>query len=92
VKTFCYRKRKAQKAPARRSSQGTSGTVSRGSVRSSVGSEAREILMLLRCLATSTSAGSVGSMTQSSTLTSSATASQSSTSGPPSAPSPDTCP
>jgi hypothetical protein len=46
--------------------------------------------MLLRRLAASTSAGAIGSVTQSSALTCSATASQSSTSGPPSAPSPGT--
>jgi hypothetical protein len=48
--------------------------------------------MLLRRLAASTSAGVVGSVTQSSALTGSATTSQSSTSGPLSAPSPGTYP
>jgi hypothetical protein len=47
--------------------------------------------MLLRRLAASTSAGAVGSVTQSSALTGSASASQSSTLGPPSSPPPGTC-
>jgi hypothetical protein len=47
----------------------------------------QEILMLLRCLAASTSTGAVGTVTQSSALIGSATASQSSTLGPPTAPS-----
>jgi hypothetical protein len=47
VEAFCYRKKKAQKAWARHSSQGTSATGSRGSKRSSAGSETQEILMLL---------------------------------------------
>jgi hypothetical protein len=89
VETFCYRKKKAQKA-ARRSLQATGGTGSAGSERSSAGSDSQEILMLLRCLAASTSTGAVGTVTQSSTLISSATASQSSTLGPPTAPSPGT--
>jgi hypothetical protein len=54
--------------------------------------ETQEILMLLRCLATSMSAGAVSSVTQSSALIGCATASQSSTSEPPSSPSPGTCP
>jgi hypothetical protein len=48
--------------------------------------------MLLRCLATYTSSGAAGSVTQPSAPTGSATASQSSTLGPPSAPSPGTDP
>jgi hypothetical protein len=39
VEAFCYRKNEAQKAKARRSSQGTGGTGSGGSERSSAGSE-----------------------------------------------------
>jgi hypothetical protein len=57
---------------------------------SSAGSETQEILMLLRYLATSTSTGAVGTVTQSSTLIGSAPTSQSSTLGPPTAPSPST--
>jgi hypothetical protein len=83
VEAFCYRKKKAQKAQARRSSQGTGF---RGS-KSSAGSETQEILMLLHCRAASTSSGVVGSVTQPFTLTGSATSSQSSALGPPSAPS-----
>jgi hypothetical protein len=75
VEAFCYRKKKAQKAQARHSSQGTGGTSSGGSERSSVGSETHEILMLLRRLAASTSSGAAGSVTQPSTPTGSATAS-----------------
>jgi hypothetical protein len=86
VEAFCYRK----KAHARRSSQGTSGTSSGGSKRSSAGSETQEILMLLRHLATSMSPGAAGTMTQSSALIGSATASQFSTLGPPTAHSPGT--
>jgi hypothetical protein len=41
VEAFCYRKKKAQ---TRRASQGTCGTGSRGSERSSAGSETQEIL------------------------------------------------
>jgi hypothetical protein len=92
VEAFFYRKKKAQKAHDRHSSQGTGDTSSRGSERSSVGSETQGILMLLHRLAASTSVGVVGSVTQSSTLTGSAIASQSFTLGPPSAPSPGTCP
>jgi hypothetical protein len=84
VEAFCYRKKKAQ---ARRSSQGISGTGFGGSERSSAGSKTQEILMLLRCLAASTSTGAVGTVTQSSALIGSATASQSSTLGSPTAPS-----
>jgi hypothetical protein len=84
VEAFCYRKKKAQKAQAHRSSQGTG---SRGSERSSAGSETHEILMLLRRLEVSTSSGVVGSVTQPSALIGLATASQSSALGPPSAPS-----
>jgi hypothetical protein len=90
VEAFCYRKKKAQKAQAHRSSQGTGGTGSGGAKRSSTGSETREILMLLRRLAASTSTGVVGTVTQSSALIGSATASQSSTLGPPIVPSPGT--
>jgi hypothetical protein len=90
VEAFCYRKKKAQKAQARRSSQGTGGTAFGGSERSSAGSETQEILMLLRRLAASTSTGDVGTVTQSSALTGSAGASQSSTLGPPTASSPGT--
>jgi hypothetical protein len=54
VEAFCYRKKKAQ---ACRSSQGTGDTGSRGSERSSAGSETQEILILLRRLAASTSTG-----------------------------------
>jgi hypothetical protein len=39
VKAFCYRKKKAHKAQARRSSKGTGGTGSKGSERCSAGSE-----------------------------------------------------
>jgi hypothetical protein len=84
VKAFCYRKMKAQKAQARRSSQGTG---SARSERSSAGSETQEILMLLHRLVASTSSGVVGSVTEPSTLTGSDTASQSSALGPPSTPS-----
>jgi hypothetical protein len=92
VETFCYRKKKAHKAQACRSSQGTSDSSFGGSERSSASSETQEMLMLLYRLAISTSSGVVGSVTQSSALTSSATASQSFTLGPPSAPSPGTYP
>jgi hypothetical protein len=88
VEAFCYMKKKAQKAQAHHSSQGTGGIGSGGSERSSAGSETQEILMLLRHLAASTSSGVANSMTRSSTPTSSTTVSQSSTLGPPSAPSP----
>jgi hypothetical protein len=54
VEAFCYRKKKDQKAQARRSSQGTGGIGSGGSEMSYAGSEAQEILMLLRRLAAST--------------------------------------
>jgi hypothetical protein len=87
VEAFCYRKKKAQ---ARRSSQGTGGTGSGGFERSSVGSETQEILMLLHHLAASTSAGAVGTVTQSFALIGSAFTSQSSTLGPPTASSPGT--
>jgi hypothetical protein len=50
------------------------------------------MLMLLRCLAASTSPGAIGSVTQLSTLLGSASTSQSSISGPPFTPSPDTSP
>jgi hypothetical protein len=84
VEAFCYRKKKAQKAQAHRSSQGT-GSV--GSERNVVGSETQEILMLLCHLAASTLPGAAGTVTQSSALVGSATASQSSTLGPPTTPS-----
>jgi hypothetical protein len=87
VEAFCYRKKKAH---AHHSSQGTGGTGSEGSKRSSAGSETQEILMLLRRLVTSTSIGTIGTVTQSSTLIGYAPTSQSSTLGPPTAPSPGT--
>jgi hypothetical protein len=89
VETFCYRKKKAQKAHAHRSSQGTG---SGGSERSSVGSETQEILMLFRHLVTSTSSGAAGSVTQPSAPMGSATASQSFALGPPFVSSPGTNP
>jgi hypothetical protein len=92
VEAFCYRKKKAQKAQAHRSSQTTCGSSFGGSDMSSAGSETQELLMLVRCLVTSTSSGAVGSVTQFSALTGSATASQSFTLGPPSALSPGTYP
>jgi hypothetical protein len=84
MEAFCYRKKKAQ---ARRSSQGTGGTDSRGSERSSAGSETHEILMLLHRLAVSTSTEVVGTVTHSSALIGSAPTSQSYTLGPLTAPS-----
>jgi hypothetical protein len=87
VEAFCYRKKKAQKAQAHRSSQSTGGSSSRGSERSYVGSETQELLMLLHRLVTSTSSGVVGYVTHPSALTCSTTASQSSTLGSSSAPS-----
>jgi hypothetical protein len=92
VEAFCYRKKKARKAQAHHSSQGTGATDSGGSERSSIGLETQKILMLLHRLVASTSSGVVGSVTQSSAPTGSAIASQSFTLGPPSAPSPDTDP
>jgi hypothetical protein len=65
---------------------------SRGSERSSVGSETQELLMILHHLMTSTSGRVVGSVTQSSALIGSITTYQSSTLGPPSAPSSATFP
>jgi hypothetical protein len=73
VEAFYYRKKKAQMAQAHRSSQGTGGSSSEGSERSSIVSETQELLMLPHCLATFTSSGAVGSVTQSSALTCSAT-------------------
>jgi hypothetical protein len=73
VDAFCYRKKKAQ---ARRSSQCTGGTGSGGSKRSSADSETQEILILLHRLASSTSTGAVGTVTQSSALIGSATTSR----------------
>jgi hypothetical protein len=90
VEAFCYRKKKTQKAQACRSSQGTSGIGSRGSERSSAGSETQEIFMLIHRLAASMSTRVVGIVTQSSALIGSAPTSQSSTLGPPTAPSPST--
>jgi hypothetical protein len=84
VEAFCYRKKKAQKAQARRSSHDTSGTASRRSERSSAGSETQEILMLLHHLVASKSPGAAGSVIQPSAPTSSATTSPSSALGPPS--------
>jgi hypothetical protein len=75
VDAFCYRKKKAQKAQAHRSSQGTCGYSSGGSERGSAGSETPELLMLLRHLASSTTSEVVGFVTQSSALTGSAIAS-----------------
>jgi hypothetical protein len=92
VNAFCYRKEKAQKAQAHRSSLGTSGTGSGGYERSSTGSKTKEILMLLCCLAASTWSRATNFVTQPSAPTSSATASQSSALGPSSAPSPGTDP
>jgi hypothetical protein len=65
---------------------------SRGSERSSVGSETQELLMILHHLMASTSGRAVGSVTQSSALIGSITTYQSSTLGPPSAPSSGTFP
>jgi hypothetical protein len=53
VDAFCYRKKKDQKAQARRSSHGIGGSSYRGSEMSSAGSETQESLMLLHRLATS---------------------------------------
>jgi hypothetical protein len=92
MEAFCYRKKKAQKAQAHRSSQGTSGSSSGISERSFTGSETHELLMLLHRLVTSTSSEVVGSVTQPSALTGFATASQFSTFGLPSALSPSTYP
>jgi hypothetical protein len=89
VDAFCYKKKKAR---ACRSSQGTGGSSSGGSERSSAGSETQEFLMLLHRLAISMLSGVVGSMTQPSALTCSATASQSSILGPPSTLCPGTYP
>jgi hypothetical protein len=92
VEAFRYWKKKAQKAQARRSSQGTSGTGFRRSDISYIGSEIQEILMLLHRLAASTSSGATGFVTLPSASTYSATASQSFALGPPSTPSPGTDP
>jgi hypothetical protein len=92
VEAFCYKKKKAQKAQAHRSSHCTGGTDSGGSERSSVGSETQETLMLLCHLVASMSSGATGSVTQSSAPTGSTTASHSSALGPPSVPSPGTGP
>jgi hypothetical protein len=87
VEAVCYKKEKAPKAQARRSSQGISGTNSGGYERSFAGSKTQEIVMLLCRLAISTSLGAASFVTQPSAPTGSATASQSSALGPPSAPS-----
>jgi hypothetical protein len=87
VEAFCYRKKKAQKGQARRSSQGTGGSSSEGSERSSTGSETHELIMLIHRLVASTSSRVFGSVTQPSALTCSATTSQPSTLGPGSSPS-----
>jgi hypothetical protein len=50
VEAFCYRKKKAQKAQAHHSSQGTGAIGSGGYERSSVGLETQKILMLLHRL------------------------------------------
>jgi hypothetical protein len=92
VEAFCYRKKKAKKAQTHRSSQGTGGTSSGGSERSSVNLETQKILMLFHRLAASTSSGATGSVTQSSATTGSTTVSQSSALGPPSVSSPSTDP
>jgi hypothetical protein len=73
VEAFYYRNKKAQ---ARRSSHGTDGSSSEGPKKSHAGSETQELLMLLHHLATSTSSGAIGVVTQSSVFTASATASQ----------------
>jgi hypothetical protein len=87
VEAFCYRKKKTQKAQARRSSQGTGGTSSGGYERNSASSETHEILMMLHHLATSTLSGVAGSVTRPSAPIGSATTSQSSALGPTYAPS-----
>jgi hypothetical protein len=87
MKDFCYRKKKAHKAQARRSSHGTSGSSSGGFEKSSAGLETQELLMLLHRLAASTPSGVVDSVTQSSAITGSAIVYQSSTLWPPSTPS-----
>jgi hypothetical protein len=87
VEAFCYRKKKAQ---AHHSSQGTGGTGSGGSERSSAGLETQEILMLLHRLTASMSPRAASTVTQSSALIDSATASHSSTFGSPSSSSPGT--
>jgi hypothetical protein len=92
VEDFCYRKNKAQKAQACRSSQSTGCSSSGGSERSSAGLETQELFMLLHCLATSTSSVVVGYVTQSSALMVSATVFQSFTLGPSFAPSLGTYP
>jgi hypothetical protein len=69
-------RRKLKKARAHRSSEGTCGTGSVGSERSSVGSETQEILMLLHCLVASTPLGAPSSVTQPFAPTTSAIASQ----------------
>jgi hypothetical protein len=74
VEAFFYRKKKTQKAQARRSSHDTGGSSSGGYV-SFAGSETQELLKLLRRLATSTSTGAVDPVTQPSVLTGSATTS-----------------
>jgi hypothetical protein len=72
VEAFCYRKKKAH---AHCFSQGTGGSSSGGSERSSAGSKTHELLMLFHCLVDSTSSGAVGSVTQSPALKGSGTTS-----------------
>jgi hypothetical protein len=86
VEAFCYRKKKAEKAQTCYSSQGIGDSDSEGSKRISAGLGTQEFLMLLHPLATSTSLGAIGFVTQPSALTSFATASQSFTLGPHSTP------
>jgi hypothetical protein len=75
VEAFCYKKKKAQKAQARHSSQGTSVTGSGGYESSSASLETQEIVMPLCRLVASMSSGAIGFVTQPSALTGSATAS-----------------
>jgi hypothetical protein len=86
VEAFCYWKKKAKKDQACHSSRGTGGSSSGESERSYASFETQELFMQLHRLATSTSSGVVGYVTQPSALIGSPTASQSSTLGPTSAP------
>jgi hypothetical protein len=68
VEAYCYKKKKAQsrRGGSGRSSQGigsAGGSDTGGSQRSSACFETQEMLMLLRCLATSAPSGAVGSAT-----------------------------
>jgi len=68
VEAYCYKKKKAQsrRGGSGRSSQGigsAGGSDIGGSQRSSACFETQEMLMLLRCLATSAPSGAVGSAT-----------------------------